>query len=501
MQPMTRRQVLLLGGAGTAAIAAGAAGVWWTQATRQGVSGGADFEQPPVLESANGSLDVELTAAPYTARIAGQEAFVLGYNGSLPGPTLVVAPGDQINLTLTNHLAAPTNLHVHGLHVSPQDNSDNVFVAVDPGEAFAYHYQLPADHPPGVYWYHPHHHGNVADQLFAGLYGAIIVQDPDPVVVTRERVLVISDISLTADGSVAGADPMDTMMGREGNLVMVNGQVNPTLQARPHQRERWRIINACTSRYLHLELDDQQLELLGIDAGRYPEPATVDEVVLTPGNRADVIVTASAGTSILRAVAVDRGGMGMMGGTGFGLASPGQAEVPLATFEVSGTPVQALDGVGQPSAPRDLRSETVTAKRELTFGMTMGMGGGMGMRHNTAASQSPGGSGMMDFTINGAVFDPARVDITAGAGTIEEWTLQNTSPMDHPVHLHVWPMQLIETQGTAVQEPAWQDVVNVPANSSVKMRIAFDTFVGKTVYHCHILDHEDLGMMGIIEVR
>src|SRR5699024_8815126 len=91
--------------------------------------------------------------------------------------------------------------------------------------------------------------------------------------------------------------------------------------------------------------------------------------------------------------------------------------------------------------------------------MTMGMGGGMGMRHNTAASQSPGGSGMMDFTINGAVFDPARVDITAGAGTIEEWTLQNTSPMDHPVHLHVWPMQLIETQGTAVQEPAWQDVV------------------------------------------
>jgi FtsP/CotA-like multicopper oxidase with cupredoxin domain len=133
--------------------------------------------------------------------------------------------------------------------------------------------------------------------------------------------------------------------------------------------------------------------------------------------------------------------------------------------------------------------------------MTMGMGGGMGMRHNTAASQSPGGSGMMDFTINGAVFDPARVDITAGAGTIEEWTLQNTSPMDHPVHLHVWPMQLIETQGTAVQEPAWQDVVNVPANSSVKVRIAFDTFVGKTVYHCHILDHEDLGMMGIIEVR
>src|SRR5690625_7830564 len=120
MQPMTRRQVLLLGGAGTAAIAAGAAGVWWTQGTRQGVSGGADCEQPPVLESANGSMDVELTAAPYTARIAGQEAFVLGYNCSLPSPTLVVGPCGQINLSLTNYLAGTSNLHVNRFHVSPR---------------------------------------------------------------------------------------------------------------------------------------------------------------------------------------------------------------------------------------------------------------------------------------------------------------------------------------------------------------------------------------------
>src|SRR5699024_11736000 len=119
----------------------------------QGVSGGDGFEHRTVLESANRSLDVELTAAPYTARIAGEEAFVLGDNGSMPGPTLVVAPGDQINLTLTNRLAAPTNLHVHGLHVSAQDNSDNVFVAVDSGEAFAYHYQLPADQPPRGRWH------------------------------------------------------------------------------------------------------------------------------------------------------------------------------------------------------------------------------------------------------------------------------------------------------------------------------------------------------------
>jgi FtsP/CotA-like multicopper oxidase with cupredoxin domain len=110
------------------------------------------------------------------------------------------------------------------------------------------------------------------------------------------------------------------------------------------------------------------------------------------------------------------------------------------------------------------------------------------------------GSGMR-FTFNGKPFDPGRIDTTVPAGAIEEWTLTNTSTMDHPFHLHVWPMQIIEQAGRPVADPEWQDVVNVPARSSVRVRIAFDDFTGKTVYHCHILDHEDSGMMGLIESR
>lgn len=502
MQPVTRRQALVLGGVGTAAIAAGTTGLLWPQDTNLSAIGGADFHEPPALESTEGRLHVELTVGQHRTRIAGQNASVLAYNGSLPGPTLVVKPGDQITVTLDNQLDEPTNLHVHGLHVSPQDNSDNVLISIDPGETFEYEYQLPADHPPGVYWYHPHHHGTVADQLFGGLYGAIIVQDPNPVPVARERVLVISDIALAADGSVARANPMDQMMGREGNLVLVNGQSNPTLRARPNERERWRIVNACTSRYVRLALDDQAIDVLGIDSGRYPQPRTVDNLVLTPGNRADVIVTASSGTRQLSAESVDRGGMGMMSGSMHGSSMPGQSGATLATFEVAGTPAEngAEPGIDHPPS-RDLRSEVVTAKRELTFGMTMGMGRRMGINQGSAETPAGSNSRMMEFTINGRVFDPDRVDITASAGGIEEWTMKNTSPMDHPVHLHVWPMQLIERQGQSVQDPEWQDVVNVPANSIVKVRIAFDDFVGKTVYHCHILDHEDLGMMGLIEVR
>ena len=126
------------------------------------------------------------------------------------------------------------------------------------------------------------------------------------------------------------------------------------------------------------------------------------------------------------------------------------------------------------------------ARRELTF--AMGMDGMMGS------------GGMMSFTINGQRFDGERVDITVTAGSVEEWILRNTSPMDHPVHLHVWPMQVVESDGDAPGSAIWRDVVNVPARGQARVRIAFD-YTGRSVYHCHILDHEDAGMMGVIEVR
>ena len=107
----------------------------------------------------------------------------------------------------------------------------------------------------------------------------------------------------------------------------------------------------------------------------------------------------------------------------------------------------------------------------------------------------------MSFMIDGKEFDPDRVDQTVRGGTVEEWTITNTSPMDHPIHLHVWPMQVIEEGGKLIEQPTWQDVVNVAADSNVRVRILFDDFAGRSVYHCHILDHEDHGMMGVIEVR
>ncbi len=483
MEHITRRGALTLGGVGAAVVLAGGAGLvsWLTanSASRSPSQNVTDLGQPKVLSSANGALDVALVAAPSRVLIGAATITAMTYNGSLPGPTLRVQPGDTLSVSLTNSLGDPTNLHTHGLHVSPQDPGDNVLRRIDAGATGEYRYEIPADHPPGVFWYHPHHHGMAAQQVFGGLYGAIIVDDTTETAATTERVLIVSDTTFDAFGTIAVASQMDRMRGREGATVLLNGQVGATINAHPGDRERWRIVNACTSRYLDLRLDGQRLQLLGNDIGRFASPRDVSSLQLMPGNRADVLVTMAAGTSLLHAMPVDRGSpAGMMGGN----AAPGDI-VTLATVNVSGTTVGAFESPSF-SAPRDLRAQPLDGERTLTLEMG---GGGMG-------------GSMMAFTIDGRQFDPARVDQYVAAGTIEEWTIVNTSSMDHPFHLHVWPMQVIQIGGRDVQTPTWQDVVNVPAHSQSKVRIAFDDFTGTTVYHCHILDHEDNGMMGVISV-
>ncbi len=493
MQPISRRSALLLGGLGLAGTAAGAAGLVWTLTSRGAPVTGAELTHPAELRSTGGRLALELEAARGPLHLAGRAATALGYNGASPGPTLRLRGGDVLGIRLTNRLAEPTNLHVHGLHVSPRGNGDNVFVRVDPGGSFDYEYRLPADHPPGVYWYHPHHHGMVAAQVFGGLFGAIVVEDTDPIPAAADRVLVVSDTDLDAAGNVRNVAPAERLAGREGTIVLVNGQSNPVLSAYPGQRERWRMVNACVARYLRLRLDGQGMQLLGMDSGHFQSPAAVDEVLLAPGNRADLLITTAAGQSVLRAAYYDRGSMpGMMGN---GSPERGPADQPqgvsLATLQVAGKPAGRPAGLPPRPAPADLRQVSVAAHRQFLLAAGMGQGG-MG---------GGGGTGMASFTINGREFDPGRTDTTVTTGTVEEWTVVNTSPMDHPFHLHVWPMQVISVNGVAPAFPAWQDVVNVPANGQVNVRIAFRDFTGRAAYHCHILDHEDLGMMGAIEVR
>jgi FtsP/CotA-like multicopper oxidase with cupredoxin domain len=493
MDPISRRAALQWGAAGLAGVIVGGVGVWsgasrpWQTPRGTPASspwGPADLAEPEVLRSQGGVLALDLLAAVSAIQVAGRAATALTYNGTLPGPTWHVRPGDRLRVRLTNQLSQTTNLHTHGLAVSPTGSSDNPFVAVEPGQVFDYDIHLPVDHPTGTFWYHPHHHGMVADQVFGGLYGVIVVEDDSDVAlpVTRERVLVVSDITLDGSGALAAVSGAERMAGREGDLVLVNGQLAPTLRAASGGRERWRVVNACVSRYVDLALvgasGPASLHLLGMDSGRYATPHQVTRVLLAPGNRADVVVDVPDGAAEVRALTHDRGSpmMGMMGG-----GRPSGHDVVLARLVPDGPAAASLDPLPSVAPPRDLTTARLARSRQITLAMGMGMGG------------------MMGFTIDGQEFDPARVDQAVSVGEVEEWTLVNTSPMDHPFHLHVWPMQVMREGSATPPGPEWRDVVNVPAGDSTLVRIPFDRHPGRTVYHCHILDHEDLGMMGLIE--
>jgi FtsP/CotA-like multicopper oxidase with cupredoxin domain len=487
MAGLSRRTVLISAGAGAGALALAGGGYWVGQQFFSGVVPaplvtGAPGTEPAVLRSSAGKLSVNLVAEHTHSTVGGRSAHVMTYNGTTPGPTLIAQPGDTITVNFTNKLGEPTNLHTHGLHVSPAGNSDNVFIEVQSGETVQYQYELGTDHPTGVYWYHPHHHGMAADQVFGGLYGALIVSESSPIPATAERVLVVSDITLDAAGSVASVSEMDKMMGREGATILLNGQISPKYTSSPGATERWRIVNACTSRYLNLSVPGGSALILGMDSGQFAPPSPMTNITLAPGNRADLMVTVGSAPATLAYTTVVHRDMKGMGGT-----TTTYTDYPLATFNPVGTAAAAATGAIARIPGPNLRNVTVSAKRSFKLAMPAGMGGMGGLNGQ--------------FTINGKAFDMNTVNTTVSLGTVEEWTIMNTTTMDHPFHLHVWPMQVLTSGTTSFDGVHYRDVVNVPANSQAVVRVHFDKFAGQAVYHCHILDHEDFGMMGIIEAK
>lgn len=494
---LDRRSVLIGGGAAIGIAALGSGAVYFgKQLFGPQVAAGTAGE-PEIIRSSGGVLSVDLTAKHTIVKIDGVDVKMMTYNGSLPGPTWVANPGDTIKVNFKNELSESTNLHAHGLHVSPEGNSDNVMIEIKSGESFQYEYVLAEDHPTGMSWYHPHLHGAAAPQLFAGMYGAIYIEQPGANPLNGERVLVISDVDFDDAGNILEPTMMYQMMGREGKNILVNGQLTPNYGVEAGATERWRIFNACSSRFLHLHWANGRAQIAAMDNGSYPVPVDTEEVILAPGNRAELLMTIGDKPISLTFDSVAHPDM---------MVDPVIGDV-LATFTPAGA---ATPAVYSPVAfvPRDIRGDKVAAKRTFTLAMpTMaqmmsGDGGGMSGMGDMKGMHHGGGMGnMMNgmFTINGESFDPLKVNTTVALDTIEEWTIVNTSGMNHPFHLHVWPMQIVSIGGKPVSDVKWQDVVTVPFNSEVVVRIAFEDFAGKTMYHCHILDHEDAGMMAQIE--
>ena len=233
------------------------------------------------------------------------------YNGGIPGPLIKTRVGDRLIVHFRNELDEPTTVHWHGVRVPIEMDGvpDISQPEVKKGESFTYDFVV---RDAGLYWYHPHVMS--AAQVGYGLYGALLVEDPDDGVGVEDQVtLVLSDIGFDAKGKLEPADSGGSagmVFGREGDYVLVNGRHRPVLRARPGAPQRWRIVNAAKSRFFYLDLDGQPFTVIGADGGIQERPVKTDILLVTPGERVDVIVTpkGKAGTPLpLRAMLYNRG--------------------------------------------------------------------------------------------------------------------------------------------------------------------------------------------------
>jgi suppressor of ftsI len=450
---------------------------------------GPDLEEPPEIVSRDGVLRTTLTAQITDTVIGGRRVETRLYDGLFAPPTLRVRPGDTIELTLDNQIGQPTNLHTHGMNVSPLVPSDNVFVHIPDTQMFDYRITLPAEHPSGMFYYHPHLHGLSEFQNGSGMSGGIIVDGlldalPPDLRDIEQHVLLLKDIQIR-NGMVP--DPPDSSKPTQRT---VNGQVNPTIRLRPGETQLWRIGNVGADIYYHLELAGHTFYEIARDGNRLNQVIPRQEIMLPISSRVEVLVQASErpGRYPLRTLAIDMGPQG-----------DHYPEVRLATMVIEGdseTPV-ALPTTLPPV--EDLRDKPIARRRTFNF------------------SEVDNPDGSQTFFINDKVFDANVVDTTVHLGEIEEWTLQNCSGENHVFHIHQLDFQVTEINGVAAPFVGHQDTVNLdyrdtdgpedcPTDENptgrVKVLMPFTNpvIVGKFVYHCHILEHEDGGMMQVIEV-
>lgn len=389
------------------------------------------------------------------------------YNGTLL-PVIDMKVGDEFIVNIVNHLSQDTTIHWHGINV-PADQDGNPHDPIKPGKSQPYQFKITQDMV-GSHWFHPHTHNLVAEQVYRGLAGIFIIRDPnDPLKAIPEQNLFFSDLKLDTNGQIAPNSMLDEMNGREGQFALVNGGWQPVINLEGTQR--WRLWNGNSARYLNLNFPKDQVEvyLVGNDGGLLEKPVPLQTLLLSPGERSEVVLTPKKeGQFQLIAKKYDRHKMGNV---------PPEQDLLLATVNMK---------VGKNIAlPKQLRTIDDFGKpvvtRELVY---------------TEDKQ-------MNFLINGQKFDMDRIDIKSKVNQVEAWRIFNNSHMDHNFHLHGHHFLVKEYKlGDKLTKPSYKllkDTINLKPYERITILVKQDQ-AGTRMYHCHILEHENAGMMGQVEV-
>ena len=485
---------------------------------------------PRVLRSHDGLLSVRLTGRPGVVDMrAAKPVRTYTYNNVVPGYTWEIRPGDTLRVHLVNHLPplhhqppmrmdrphewTTMNLHTHGLHVSPSGNADNVFLRIPPGEQHHLEFPLPADHPAGLFWYHPHKHGGVTQLLRAGMAGTIIVRgdidEVQEVKAARERVMVLQAIELGDDyqllDPIPDPRPDQAYFPSSRTLYTVNGVLGPKIRMYPGEVQRWRLVNAAPDLFLSLQLKQHDFHVLAWDGLTLPAAEGTGVVMLSPGNRVNLLV---------RAGRPGRYDLMLHPGSSLEPNIPGMppsGPAPSGTHAGGSMP-------GFPAVQGELDPRTVLTVEVAGHGPRMGLPDALPAwdppilpiarrREFSFTVQRNEKSEFLNFGVDGIPYDPARPPYRPVLGTAEEWTLHNAfDPKNmehaHVFHIHTNPFKITKRNGKVLDTPLWRDtyVLTKLAGDTITFESNFVDFPGKFVEHCHIVAHEDLGMMSAIEV-
>lgn len=456
---------------------------------------------PPELYSRNGKLSLTLHAVIDST---GQDAFA--FNGRIVAPILRAWPGDTIQIDYVNDLPehSPekclippcmdmTNLHFHGMHVSPNAPQDDVLTMMaKPGQSLHYAVQIPNDQTPGLFWYHTHPHGESYQQVRDGMSGAIVVEGmdryvpelrnmPERVLIVRARFIADDPRASVELQQVQVSPPCGSESERPSEIFTVNGQLRPRIPIAPGERQFWRMVNASADRYLDVQVGEQPFEIVALDGMplAYHDPAHPKKVashfLVPPAGRVEAIVTGppDGAHATLRTLCVATGADGD--------PNPGMVLADLVP--------------GIPSAPLNLKPVHHPLPAQY---QTPDLQAVEQKQPDFVAIFTEDKKG---FYINGQLFAPDAVPMRRSrVGTYEHWRIVNATAELHPMHIHQVHFLAFAENEHPLVNPVWLDTVNVPVGGSVDVVMDFTDPVirGMSLFHCHLLNHEDKGMMAKI---
>jgi FtsP/CotA-like multicopper oxidase with cupredoxin domain len=412
----------------------------------------------------------ELTASEFDWKLSQTKTIkAWGFNQTVPGPLIKAKKGDTLAITVKNELPQATVVHWHGIRLpASMDGTGEVQKPIQPGESFTYQFEVP---DAGTFWYHSHQ--NETEQMERGLYGSLVVEEESRLVVDADRVLMIDDMKLAKDHSIKKGNFVGRWKerhdGREGDTLLINGKENYSIEMHEGQRERWRIINASSARYIRFSLSGKSFTLVGTDGGLIETPIELKEILLTPGERIDIIAGPFNNGELFYIESLPYNRMTFL----------------KAKHNVFATVIVKEAKASVAYVPARLSEIKMLASKEAEVTRKVNFSVGASWKHG------------IDFLVNS---DMHTNDAPVHVGELQVWEVSNTSLMDHPFHLHGFFFQVIEQNGKTPEYKSWKDTYNLKPKSKVKIAWIPDNRPGRWMYHCHILEHHEAGMMAHFEV-